>query len=139
MPTYKCKLRERYRDINMTRWQKERLAEQLKFFGAKKTKFISVYARKPRILCKAKVNQSAASMAERRGQSGIDQQRALQELCNAQYLRGTQNNPLGFAQASQLQAMAQMANIGVSNGLMGMATGADLNRQNPYIPYLGGW
>jgi len=59
----------------MTRWQKERLTEQLKFFGAKKTKFISVYARKPRILCKAKTN----------------------------------------------------------------ANGTDLNRQDFYVPYLGGW
>ena len=94
----------------MTRWQKERLAEQLKFFGAKKTKFISVYARKPRILCKAKVKKSAASLAERRQQSGIDQQRALQDLYNDQYLRGTQNTSAGFNSMIQAQ-------MGISNQL----------------------
>jgi len=85
----------------MTRWQKERLAEQLKFFGAKKTKFISVYARKPRILCKVKVKQSAASLAERRGQVDLNQQRALQDLYNAQYLRGAQNTSAGFSSMAQ--------------------------------------
>jgi hypothetical protein len=30
-------------------YKKQRLAEQLKFFGAKKTKFISCYAKKPRV------------------------------------------------------------------------------------------
>jgi hypothetical protein len=117
----------------MTRWQKERLAEQLKFFGAKKTKFISVYARKPRILCKVKVK------AERQEQSGLDQQRALQELYNAQYLRGTQNSFLGLAQTSQLQAMTQAGSMAVASGLMGMVNGTDLNGQDSYIPYLGGW
>ena len=33
-------------------YEKERLNEQLKFFDAKKTKFISIYAKKPRILMK---------------------------------------------------------------------------------------
>ena len=40
-------------------WKKKiALAEQLKFFGASKVDFISVYAKKPRILCKVKVNSN---------------------------------------------------------------------------------
>lgn len=92
----------------MTRWQKKRLADQLKFFGAKKTKFISVYARKPRILCKVKVKQSAASLAEMRGQADLNQQRALQDLYNDQFLRGTQNTSAGFN--SMIQAQTGISN-----------------------------
>lgn len=37
----------------MNNWfEKKRLSEQLKFFGAKKTKFVSCYASKPRISMK---------------------------------------------------------------------------------------
>tara|TARA_R110000782_G_scaffold250941_1_gene338433 strand:+ start:219 stop:578 length:360 start_codon:yes stop_codon:yes gene_type:complete len=44
----------------MFEWHKKsKLAEQLKFFGAKKQGFISVYAKKPRILVKPKVDDRA--------------------------------------------------------------------------------
>ena len=43
--------------MKMIDWQwkkKARLSEQLKFFGAKKQKFISVYAKKPKVRIKVK-------------------------------------------------------------------------------------
>ena len=46
------------RVIKMFKWHKKsKLSEQLKFFGAKKQGFISVYAKKPRIRVKVKVDK----------------------------------------------------------------------------------
>lgn len=81
----------------MTRWRKERLAEQLKFFGAKKTEFISVYAKKPRILCKAKAKQ-LVSASHAAGQA------QLSALYQTQINRGIERSTLGFNQMAQAQS-----------------------------------
>ena len=81
----------------MTRWRKERLAEQLKFFGAKKTEFISVYAKKPRILCKAKVKQ-LVSASHAAGQA------QLSALYQTQINKGIERSALGFNQMAQAQS-----------------------------------
>ena len=87
----------------MTNWKKGRLAEQLKFFGAKKLRFISCYAKKPRIICKAKVNQSASSIAMK---ARIDDHMQMAALYQEHVGRGTQNSAFGFNQmAQQLQQM----------------------------------
>ena len=80
----------------MTKWKKERLTEQLKFFGAKKTEFISVYAKKPRIRYKVKVKQvvSASYAAEQEG---------LSALYQAQINRGVERSLFGFNQMAQAQ------------------------------------
>ena len=103
----------------MNNWEKERLAEQLKFFGAKKTKFISVYAKKPRIVCKAKVTSTPMQYGS---------ERYLGNLYQDQLNRGVQNSQFGFLQMSaardaHLQAMSQTANLGLS-GLMGIGQAA---------------
>ena len=100
----------------MTRWKKERLAEQLKFFGAKKTEFISVYAKKPRIRYKAKVKQvvSASYTAEQAG---------LSALYQAQTNRGIEMRALGFNQMAQAQSAmsnqfsGQLGDIGNQSAL----------------------
>lgn len=38
--------------MDFLKYKKQRLKEQLEFFAAKKTKFVSVYAKKPKILIK---------------------------------------------------------------------------------------
>lgn len=81
----------------MTRWKKERLAEQLKFFGAKKTEFISVYAKKPRILCKAKAKQLV-------GASHTAGQTRLSTLYQTQINRGIERSAFGFNQMVQAQS-----------------------------------
>lgn len=87
----------------MTRWKKERLAEQLKFFGAKKTKFISVYAKKPRILCKDESKQAVSA-------PGAARQAQLSWLYQAQVNRGIERGLLGFNQMAQAQmAMSQQS------------------------------
>lgn len=119
----------------MTNWEKERLAEQLKFFGAKKTKFISVYAKKPRIVCKAKVTSTPMQYGS---------ERYLGNLYQDQLNRGIQNSQFGFLQMSaardaQFQSMSQTANLGL-HGLMDMSNGADMARaRNPFIPCLVGF
>tara|TARA_R110000764_G_scaffold210378_1_gene296307 strand:- start:40 stop:333 length:294 start_codon:yes stop_codon:yes gene_type:complete len=83
----------------MTRWKKERLAEQLKFFGAKKTEFISVYAKKPRILCKAKAKQ-LVSASHATGQAT----RQAQLSALYQINRGIERGAFGFNQMTQAQS-----------------------------------
>ena len=85
---------------------KQSLAEQLKFFGAKKQGFISVYAKKPRVLCKVKsVKDNDISIGDigNRGvaMSDVDRQMA------AMYSHHTNNNFLsnsqGFQRTQELQ------------------------------------
>lgn len=105
----------------MTNWEKERLAEQLKFFGAKKTKFISVYAKKPRIVCKVKVKSSALSDAIQARHYGNRQIAAL-------YQSQLQGGAFAFNQMMSAQQATQQAaqqavrgSIGYANGYMGLS------------------
>lgn len=77
------------------RWKRKALlAEQLKFFGAKKQKFISVYAKKPRILCKVK--------AKARSNAAFQHQQ-LSEMYQQQMNRGLQGSAYGYNQMVALQ------------------------------------
>ena len=97
-------------------WKKKiALAEQLKFFGASKVDFISVYAKKPRILCKVKVNlnhfgmPSAAAIARQAipvnitaNPVNINTQNAQrQELFNA----GMQNAQFAYLAQQDVRSM----------------------------------
>ena len=113
----------------MTNWEKERLTEQLKLFGAKKTKFISVYAKKPRVrMVNAEIAIykshftgrqkaiAAQAVADARGMDLYQQQAQLGMLGSA----------LGLNQMQQL------------NSLMGMSNGADMARGQAQFGGLGG-
>ncbi len=90
----------------MTRWQKERLTEQLKFFGAKKTKFISCYAKKPRIVCRVKLDLPNVDASARDNGNYAREQLSL--LYGEQLGRGVQNSALGFNQMAVAQQAQQM-------------------------------
>lgn len=99
----------------MTRWEKERLTEQLKFFGSKKTKFISCYARKPRILLVNKPKEVKSHL-----RTDIDRQIAA--LYQNQLNRGLQGSVLGFSQmvaAQQAQQMGLHPNSLIGSGQAG--------------------
>ena len=95
--------------MNNFLWKKKiALAEQLKFFGASKVDFISVYAKKPRILCKVKVNSnhfgmpSAAAIARQANPVNINTQNAQrQELFNA----GMQNAQFAYLAQQDVRSM----------------------------------
>ena len=95
--------------MNNFLWKKKiALAEQLKFFGASKVDFISVYAKKPRILCKVKVNlnhfgmPSAAAIARQAIPVNINTQNAQrQELFNA----GMQNAQFAYLAQQDVRSM----------------------------------
>lgn len=73
-------------------YKKKRLQEQLKFFGAKKTRFISCYAKKPRVRVKLKPKFKPS------------QTNQLQELANMQanlsMATGFKNSQMGALQGS---------------------------------------
>ena len=116
----------------MTRWQKERLQKQLEFFGAKKTKFISCYAKKPRVLMTSTKKADDILLLLGRQQAiarQADADARSMALYQQQTQLGMQNSALGYAQIQQL------------NGLMGMVNSADVAqaRQNPFISCSGVW
>ncbi len=92
----------------MNNWHdKKRLAEQLKFFGAKKQKFISCYAKKPRILITHKLDvllsesqeamkdlhlaamQSQSKMAGLQGVQGLGMSYNQRAMSNGQSATGS--------------------------------------------------
>ena len=105
----------------MNNWhKKKRLTEQLKFFGAKKLKFISCYAKKPRIVMKVKT-VTALNPATR-----LAQQRQLSALHSQQLGMGIFGSSLGLQQmASMNTAQAsinqQLRMRGQLGGLVGGA------------------
>lgn len=128
----------------MIDWQwkkKDALAEQLKFFGAKKQKFISVYAKKPRILIKVKDDrihidlnkirreqiEYAAHMGSRARNDFYNQsQSALRQL---QIMQGAQNTASRQAALDQMQASQQALNMqqgqfNANQGLAGLGLGS---------------
>ncbi|HHZ69296.1 MAG TPA: hypothetical protein EYN54_03225 [Methylococcaceae bacterium] len=127
----------------MTNWEKERLTEQLKFFGAKKTKFISCYAKKPRVRIKVKDSNSAVTdlMLDGVRRNGLDYIRSSQFAGQQAALGFNQLLSNQQAMDAQRQSVSQTANIG-SCGLIGISNGSDaraMGQSNHYIPYLGGW
>ena len=116
--------------MNKFLWKKKiALAEQLKFFGASKVDFISVYAKKPRVLCKAKDKPKEQSeflqggpvlnarLADARESALYQQQMTL----------GIQNSARGFIQMAGLQqANAQMNFNSYPSGLNQQKLGQSL-------------
>ena len=103
----------------------KRLSEQIKFFGVKPKRFVSIYAKKPRIRLSAgskAINQSTSELlkmkhkllSDNTGVSEIESQR-LMEL----YLRNGLNGLTGYAasEARQQQEMARQATMRKSNAL----------------------
>lgn len=108
--------------MNNWQWKKKAtLAEQLKFFGAKKQKFISVYAKKPRILVKVKESADEALLrigkeqqAERASSRSaeINRESQLASLYQQQIQMGTQRSSVGCSQ----MAVAQQGMYGGQGG-----------------------
>jgi hypothetical protein len=74
-----------------------RLKEQLKFFGAKQKRFISVYAKKPRVRVKAKAeNPRVYNKSPDAREAAFQAQ--LSGLYNQQMQLGIQNSSMGFNQ-----------------------------------------
>ena len=110
---------------------KQSLAEQLKFFGAKKQGFISVYAKKPRILCKAKVERSwlGGSGNAVLGQSfDVSQAQSLmlQQMNTARNQQQGNLMALGMARSSNASAQSELAmalngfGFGSFTGMLGL-------------------
>lgn len=100
--------------------RKSELAEQLKFFGAKKKKFVSVYAKKPRILIKTKAKAKADNYLR---VANID--RELSALHQHQRLLGAADRSYAYQQmaAAQLGAtgLGQAVSAGGAIGMCAMA------------------
>lgn len=110
--------------MNNSRWNKERLLEQLKFFGAKKQKFISCYAKKPRVLCKAQVTVprlSAASAARKASLHGLAQQNALRGLHQDPLNGGMQNSCYGYNSLANANSLCR--GVDPRAGLLGSIGG----------------
>ena len=82
--------------------------EQFKFFGYKPKRFISVYAKKPRIVYRAKVKQSASSAAMQAGICAARQSQAYAALYKNQLNRGMQGSVFGFNQMAVAQQVLQL-------------------------------
>jgi len=112
---------------------KKRLAEQIKFFGGKQKKFISVYAKqvKPRIRMKNKelvrfnlmTNYANSALAAQQQAVYMADQHARQgaQLANLQTASGVQL--LGMRNCG----MGGNGALGQDGGLMGMGQGAGMN------------
>jgi len=120
---------------NKGRWNKERLAEQLKFFGAKKLGFISCYAKKPRILMTntKKADDMLLSIGRKQAisrQAVVDAGRMA--LYQQQTQMGMQNSQMGYM---------QMANMNMQQSGLGQAFCGglgDLAGMNGLIGNIGG-
>ena len=90
--------------MNRNWLDKKRITEQLKFFGAKKQMFISVYAKKPRILVKI-TNKTHNSTNESAMNDCLanERERQLSALYRSQLNMGIANSSLGFNQMAQAQ------------------------------------
>lgn len=108
----------------MFEWHKKsKLAEQLKFFGARKQGFISVYAKKPRILVKPKVDDRALI--------NLGKWRAESVLYNAQMDRQMNINKRGSLSNLYAQGMQNvgMGGYGGFYGSSACASGAMRQQQ----------
>lgn len=98
----------------MFEWHKKsKLAEQLKFFGAKKQGFISVYAKKPRIRVKAKVDRPLGDVLR---DISLKQGREQLDLMRIEQARQLGLGGMQGLQGSQLYGLCDMAaaNIGMA-------------------------
>ena len=91
-----------------------RLNCQLKFFGFKPKRFISSYAKKPRIICKVK-SKGVASLGGLAGASnkiGNDVDRQMSALYQHQMMQGIQNSAQGYGQLAMAQNAMMQPNRG---------------------------
>lgn len=100
--------------------RKERLQEQLKFFGAKKTRFISCYAKKPRVRVLTKIAESNYSLCPDCNGSGIWAKSKCVGDCVKCGGTGRMNN-----NTNQLQGLANMqVSLSMATGLQNARMGA---------------
>ncbi len=116
----------------MNDWQwkkKESLSEQLKFFGAKKQKFISVYAKKPRIRVEVKTKPDESNVTyidynDSRSAYIDMQMEALRQHQESLGMRGVANTAavglgaLGYASALSGMTGQRQANIAAEQSRM---------------------
>ena len=101
-----------------------RLNCQLKFFGFKPKRFISSYAKKPRIICKVKANRKPIKT-----RLCDDIGRQIAALYQGQMNRGMQNTFTGYSQIAAAQNAAQQQMTGAQAALSqqsGLVTGIGL-------------
>ena len=100
--------------------KKEALQEQLKFFGAKKQKFISVYAKKPRIRVEVKDEQES-SIVDYAQRFLLPQDRiaAMQQNYLHDSHSGARNNLNAFNSLACGYAHSNIAHLG-GHGLRGL-------------------
>ena len=111
--------------MNKNWYAKKRLEEQLKFFGAKKTRFISRYAKKPRV--RVNINpindKETIDSCNYMVKSAVDRGNYISGLAgksaNIAYI--AQMNALQNAAAAQLNSAHQSAVQQSMSGLGGMA------------------
>jgi len=118
--------------MNDWQWKKRvELVKQLKFFGAKKLTFISEYARKPRVLIKAKAIfdydaerlRGEAYIRDNIKASEVARQAQASALYQTQLDRGIQGSVFGYIQrAAAQQAMGQAQSAGGLGGPDGLGS-----------------
>ena len=92
------------------KWKKRQLlVSQLEFFGCKKIKFISEYAKKPRICIKKKTPEAASNNC------------TLGDIYQQQMLMGVNRSTQGFNQMAQAQMNMNQSGLGQFGGMQGMS------------------
>ncbi len=92
--------------------RKSRLQEQLKFFGAKKTRFISCYAKKPKIKVKLKPNIKIETDLEVQTLSGLANLASQTSALGGAFMCQSGLGVSGPAGSAYLAAQAQAAALG---------------------------
>lgn len=88
--------------------ESEERTKQLKFFGAKKTSFISIYAKKPRVRISCNIKSDTPTTTRHD---------ALLSLYNAQMQAGIERSSAGYNQMALAQQSMGNAASGQYNGL----------------------
>lgn len=117
----------------MNNWyEKKRLADQLKFFNYKPKRFISCYAKKPRISMKVEVivKDKFWKHIEMLQRTNNIERLSRNELYRDQLNRGTQHTSLGYQQMVLTNMSAQQSQFGFlcgqGGGLAGLGLGGCL-------------
>jgi hypothetical protein len=106
--------------------EQKRLYEQLDFFGAKKKRFVSIYAKKPHIRLKVKGAPVSRHQAKEYWLVELARQQANQQALAC-----------GQLFASQQSQMAAMGARGLANSQFGYAGGLGLGQRTAGLGMLG--
>lgn len=106
----------------------KRLSDQIKFFGAKPKRFVSIYAKKPRIRLKIKDDTESIIIADTLSYNLRRRQREASQLAAQQYNSASQ----AFLQQQSMRENIGLSNIGQANannsltGGLGIGLGASM-------------